>query len=180
MGWAWNTGRTSGTSPQSNYKFEKGHTHLIMSTENNAAVARDESVVTTFSANTLTILKNFAQIKLGDFVVARYVEALTLELKKAVEGAGDVSVNAAAARAVPGERPAVGGARQVTVLADVVAVDPVKSTISLKGPKGNVVTLAVHNPAQFKVVKEGDHVEATYTEAFALSVEPAPKPAAAK
>jgi len=36
-----------------------------MSTENNAAVARDESVVTTFSANTLTILKNFAQINKG-------------------------------------------------------------------------------------------------------------------
>lgn len=51
-----------------------------------------------------------------------------------------------------------------------------KSTISLRGPKGKVMTLAVHNPAQFTVVKEGDHVEATYTEAFALSVEPAAKP----
>jgi hypothetical protein len=42
------------------------------------------------------------------------------------------------------------------------------------------VTLAVRNPEQFKVVKKGDQVEVTYTEALALSVEPAPKPTAAK
>jgi hypothetical protein len=85
-----------------------------------------------------------------------------------------------AARAQPGGRPAVAGARQVTALADVTAVDPKKSTITLKGPRGNVVTLDVHNPDQFKVVKKGDQVEVTYTEALALSVEPAPKAAAAK
>ena len=41
------------------------------------------------------------------------------------------------------------------------------------------MTLNVQNPDQFKVVKKGDQVEVTYTEALALSVEPAPKPAAA-
>ena len=51
-----------------------------------------------------------------------------------------------------------------------------KGTISRKGPKGNVMTLAVNNPTQFTVVKKGDPVEATYTEAFALRVEPAAKP----
>jgi hypothetical protein len=73
----------------------------------------------------------------------------------------------------------VAGGRQVTVIADVTAVDPQKSTITLKGPRGNSVTLNVQNPDQFKVVKKGDQVEVTYTEALALSVEPAPKPAAA-
>ncbi len=125
-------------------------------------------------------VKNFDQIKLGDAVVARYVQALTLELKKTRVAAGDVAVKEAAAKAKPGERPAVAGARQVTVLADVVAVDPKASTITLKGPKGNQVVLPVENPDQFKVVKKGDQVEATYTEALALSVEPAPKAPAAK
>ncbi|MBK7592126.1 MAG: hypothetical protein IPI27_12800 [Betaproteobacteria bacterium] len=83
-----------------------------------------------------------------------------------------------AAKAKPGERPAVAGARQVTVLADVVAVNPKASTITLKGPRGNEVVLNVQNPDQFKVVRKGDQVEVTYTEALALSVEPAPKPAA--
>ena len=125
-------------------------------------------------------VKNFDQIKLGDFVVARYAEAITLELRKTRAAAGDVAVRQEAAKAKPGERPAVAGARQVTALADVTAVDPQKSTITLKGPRGKTVTLAVQNPEQFKVVKKGDQVEVTYTEALALSVEPAPKAAAKK
>jgi hypothetical protein len=123
-------------------------------------------------------VRNFDQIKVGDFVVARYAEALTLELRKTKVEAGDVAVREGAARAKPGERPAVAGAREVTAIADVIGVDPKKSTITLRGPRGNVVTLNVQNPDQFKVVKKGDQVEVTYTEALALSVEPAPKPAA--
>jgi ribosomal protein L6P/L9E len=125
-------------------------------------------------------VKNFDQIKVGDVVVARYVEALTLELKKSMGAAGGVALREDAVKAKAGERPAVVGARQITLIAEVVAVDPKASTITLKGPKGNLETLAVHNPDQFKVVKKGDQVEVTYTEALALSVEPAPKPAAAK
>ena len=122
-------------------------------------------------------VKNFDQIKLGDFVVARYAEALTLELKKTKVKAGEPIVTEAAVRAKPGERPAGAVAREVTAIADVIDVDAKKSTITLKGPRGNVVTLDVKNPDQFKVVKKGDQVEVTYTEALALSVEPAPKPA---
>ena len=125
-------------------------------------------------------VKNFDQMKVGDFVVVRYAQALTLELRKTRGPVGDVTVQQDAVRAKPGERPAVAGARQVTAIATVTAVDPKKSTITLKGPRGNVVTLDVQNPDQFKVVKKGDQVEVTYTEALALSVEPAPKPAAAK
>jgi hypothetical protein len=35
--------------------------------------------------------------------------------------------------------------------------------------------LDVQNPDHFKVVKVGDEVEVVYTEAVAISVEPAPK-----
>jgi hypothetical protein len=125
-------------------------------------------------------VRNFDQIKLGDFVVARYTESLTLELRKTKVKAGDVTVREEVARAKPGERPAGAGVREVTAIADVIGVDPKKSTITLKGPRGNVVTLNVQNPDQFKVVKKGDQVEVTYTEALAVSVEPAPKPAASK
>jgi hypothetical protein len=123
-------------------------------------------------------VKNFDQIKLGDFVVARYAQALTLELKKTKVKAGEPTVTEAAARAKPGERPAGAVGREVTAIADVIGVDAKKKTITLKGPRGNIVTLDVQNPDQFKVVKKGDQVEVTYTEALALSVEPAPKPAA--
>jgi hypothetical protein len=123
-------------------------------------------------------VKNFDQIKLGDFLVVRYVQALTLELMKTKASIREGKEREDVVRAQPGERPAIAGARQVTVIADVIGVDSKKKTITLKGPKGNVVTLDVQNPEQFKVVKKGDQVEATYTEALAVSVEPAPKPAA--
>lgn len=125
-------------------------------------------------------VKNFSQIKLGDFVVVRYAEALTLELRKTKDASGSVTVNTGAARAMPGERPAVAGAGEVTAIATVTAVDKKKSTITLKGPMGNLVMLPVQNPDQFKVVKKGDQVEVTYTEALALSVEPGSKPKAEK
>jgi hypothetical protein len=118
-------------------------------------------------------VRNFKQIRIGDMVVARYVRALSLELKKAKGGSRGITETDAAARAMPGDRPAGGVARQVTAIADVVAVDPKKMTITLKGPRGNVVDLHVRNPDHFKVVKKGDEVEVTYTEALALSVEQA-------
>jgi hypothetical protein len=118
-------------------------------------------------------VRNFDQIQLGDRVAVEYLEALTLELKK-TRTTGDPTETREVARAKPGERPAGAVRREVTVLADVVAVDPKKSIISLKGPRGNVVDLKVQNPDQFKVVKKGDQVEAVYTEAIAIAVTPAP------
>jgi hypothetical protein len=119
-------------------------------------------------------VRNFDQIRVGDSVVAKYVEALTLELKK-TKAPTDVKGEAAVVRSAPGSRPAGAVGREVTVLADVVAVDPKKSIISLKGPRGNIVDLKVQNPDHFKVVKKGDQVEAVYTEALAIAVTPAPK-----
>ena len=119
-------------------------------------------------------VKNFDQIKVGDGVVVKYVEAITLELKK-TKGKPDAKGEVAMARAAPGSRPAGAVGREIVVLADVVAVDPKKSIISLKGPRGNVIDLPVQNPDHFKVVKVGDQVEAVYTEAVAIAVTPAPK-----
>jgi len=124
-------------------------------------------------------VKNFDQIRVGDGVVARYQEALTLELKKA-KAPGGATETAVLARAKLGERPAGVAGREITVLADVVAVDPKKSIISLKGPRGNIIDLKVRNPDHFKVVKVGDQVEAVYTEALAVAVTPAPKAAGKK
>ena len=124
-------------------------------------------------------VKNFAQIKVGDDVKVAYLEAITMELKK-TKAPLDASVAADAARAAPGARPAGAVAREVTILADVVGVDPKASTISLKGPQGNVVELKVKNQDHFKVVKKGDQVEVVYSQALAIAVTPAPKKAAPK
>ena len=117
-------------------------------------------------------VKNFDQIKAGDKVALRYVEALSLELKKGGTAPVARTDSAMGGTAKPGEKPAAGVGRQIHVTANVVAVDAATQTVSLKGPK-QTVDLHVGDPEQFKLVKVGDQVEATYTEAVALSVEPA-------
>ena len=117
-------------------------------------------------------VKNFDKIKVGDMVAVRYLEALSLELKKNGGGIRERSEREGTATAQPGEQPAAGAARQVTVVADVMAVDPKRQTVTLRGPK-RTVELRLRDPNQIKLVKVGDQVEATYTEAIAVSVEPA-------
>ena len=115
-------------------------------------------------------VKNFDQLKVGDKVNLQYLEALTLELKK---GGGMIvsrSEKAGAASAKPGENPAAGAGRQVTIVADVVAVDPAKQIVTLKGPQ-RTVDLRISDPEQFKRIAKGDQVEAK--QAVALTVEPA-------
>ena len=119
-------------------------------------------------------VKNFAQMKVGDQVNIEYLEALTLELKK---GGGMIvqrTVKEGMAGAKPGEQPAGGAGRQVTIVADVVGVDAAKQTVTLRGPK-RTVDLRIPDPEQFKRVAKGDQVEATYTQAVAVVVEPAKK-----
>lgn len=76
--------------------------------------------------------------------------------------------------------PTFGGARGTRPGARSTRFGICAKTISLKGPRGNVVKLDVQNPDQFKVVKVGDEVLVTYTEAVAVSVEPAGKKPAVK
>jgi hypothetical protein len=125
-------------------------------------------------------VKRFDEIKLGDLVVVRYFQALTMELMKTKAGKPAMTEREGAARAPAGERPGGAIGREVTAVLDVLAVDPKKMTITVKGPRGNVVDLQVQNPDHFKVVKKSDQIEAVYREAVAVSLEPAPTKPAAK
>jgi Cu/Ag efflux protein CusF len=120
-------------------------------------------------------VKNFDRIAVGDDVVVRYIRAVSLDLRKAGGAAGAPVVTEGARQAAPGDRPAAAKGREIRAVAEVTAVDPKAGTITLKGPRGNSVPLAVKNPEHFKVVKKGDKVDVTYVEAVAVAVEPAAK-----
>jgi Cu/Ag efflux protein CusF len=124
-------------------------------------------------------VKNFDQIKVGDVVVARYLESLTLELKKGTAGIRERVESGGEAAAKPGERPAGAATREVRVTGDVIAVNAKKQTVKVRGPR-RTVELNVRDPEQFKLIKVGDQIEATFVEAIALSVEPTKKSAPAK
>jgi hypothetical protein len=121
--------------------------------------------------------RNLDQVKVGDKVTAEYTEAISLELKK--RGTSDgapPSVQQAMVRSPKGAKPGGVVGRQVTALATVVAVDPKKQIVTLRGPQGNEYDLDVVDPAQLKAVTKGDEVEVVYTEALAISVQSAPGP----
>ena len=120
-------------------------------------------------------VQNFDQIRVGDLVAVRYVEGLMLELRKGGTAKRERTERDVVQRAAAGERPAALTAHEVHVVAEVIALDPPTQTVRLRGPT-RVVDLRVQDPEQFKRVAVGDQVEATYTEAFAISVEPAGVP----
>jgi Cu/Ag efflux protein CusF len=119
-------------------------------------------------------VKNFDALKVGDNVDFEYVAALTLELKKGGGMPVQRTEQAGAAGAKPGQTPAGVVGRQVTVVADVVDVNTAKQTITLRGPK-QTVELAARDPEQLKRVAKGDQIEATYTQALAVTLVPTAK-----
>jgi hypothetical protein len=118
-------------------------------------------------------VRNFDQLRLGDVVNIEYTQALSLELKKTPAGNRPrVEQKSTLNRALEGAKPGGTAGNQVRVLADVVAVHPKDQLITLRGPEGHIVNLKVQDPEQLKHVKKGDHVQATYTESLAISVQP--------
>ncbi len=120
--------------------------------------------------------KKFDDIRVGDTVTVEYARALTLELKPA----GSVRSSSSQAASAPAPAGAVAGgavAKQVVIMANVTAVNTKEGYVTLRGPKGNSMDLAVPDPKQLKMVKVGDQVEAVYTEAMAITVEHTPKAA---
>jgi hypothetical protein len=104
-------------------------------------------------------------------VKAEYSQALTIMLKK---GNAPLTANETQTldRAPVGAKPGGSASREVTIMANVVAVDRQNGVVTLKGPQGNTVDLVVQDPEQLKRIKKGDQMQAVYTEAVAIAVEP--------
>jgi Cu/Ag efflux protein CusF len=119
-------------------------------------------------------VKNFDRLKVGDQVELAYVEALSLELKKGGKMVVGRTEQAGSAVAKPGTAPGGAVGRQVTVIAEVVSLDPAKQIVTLKGPQ-QTINLRIADPEQFRNIAKGDKVEAKFMQALAVAVEPAKK-----
>jgi hypothetical protein len=111
---------------------------------------------------------NLDKLKVGDRVNAAYYREVAVALHKPGEMAPKVTESVT-------ERGGI-TARQTTITAKVVSVDTEHNTVVLRGPQSVDHSLQVQDPemqAQLKKVKAGDNVEVTYTQAVAVSVEPA-------
>ncbi len=122
-------------------------------------------------------VKNFAQLKVGDLVFVRYAESLVLTLKKG-KGSGirERVETGTAGTAASGAEPGATAVTKVTMLADVVAKDAKKQTVTLRGAK-KTVTVRVDDAERLKSIKVGDQVEAVSTKILAINVSPAARAA---
>jgi len=117
-------------------------------------------------------VKNFDRLHVGDRVALQVFKSLTLELKKGSTAVVSRSEETAKVGGEAGQQPGGALGRQVTVMAEVIGVDAENQVVTLKGPNRSV-DLEVRDPEQFKLIAVGDRVEATYTEAVAVSISPA-------
>ena len=116
-------------------------------------------------------VKNLPQAQVGDKIVVRYNESVGLELRKG-EAGDPVAIDAAtAANSQPGQKPAAGGSKQITVQAYVEAIMAKEKTVTLRTPDGHFVDLYVRDPNVLASMAAGDNVVARYTEAVAVSIE---------
>jgi hypothetical protein len=142
------------------------------------AIQRDTRVVTlkdgkgkVFEVEVGDEARNFDQLKVGDIVTTQYRQAISLSLQK-TSGPRSATQQLIEQRSEPGAKPGGTIGREVTVIADVVAVNAKAKSVTLKGPQGNTMDVIVEDPEQLKNIRKGDQVKAVYTEAIAISVTP--------
>ena len=121
-------------------------------------------------------VRNLAQVKKGDRVVVRFTEGFAAQVVKPGTGVTGVQAETSVVRAAPGERPGATIGEQIRTTVKVYDVDPYANTIEVTGPRGYNRRLKVKDPqaiAFIRGLKKGDEVEVTFSEALAISVEPA-------
>jgi len=118
---------------------------------------------------------NLDRVKVGDRVLATYREAIGAQIRSSASGE-PASVRVSADVAEPGERPGASATSTVLVPVTIASVDSANDLVSFYGGDGLVRAIRVQTDearAFIRQLRVGDHVEVTFTEAFAISVEPA-------
>jgi hypothetical protein len=116
-------------------------------------------------------VKNLDQVKAGDEINATYAQSVALYVRKAGDqpSAGEMQTVQVAPK---GAKPGMMTTDTSEMTAKVEAIDYAKRTVTLKGPKGNVVTLAVDKRVKrFKAVKVGDDLVLRVTNAMLIDVQ---------
>jgi hypothetical protein len=124
-------------------------------------------------------VKNLPQVKIGDKVNIKYYRSAAASIVKLGDDAelGTVAVAATKATAAAGEKPAGAIGVKTTRRAEVVFVDPYQKFISFRSPDRGLRKISLKDTPDLQhyldELKKGDIVEVTYTEAMAISLEPA-------
>lgn len=116
-------------------------------------------------------IKNFDQIKKGDLLNVTYETAVAIELiKTKSDGIRSRVDTPSETVGKAGEKPSRTITNTTTIIADIVAVDRAKKTVSVKGPSGNITVVTVKNPQLLADVNVGEQVKVVYFDAMAASI----------
>ena len=129
--------------------------------------AADGSVDTVVCGPDVT---RFDALKVGDKVTFRYHESVVFQIRKAGDAAPRAGDNAAVTR-TPGAKPGGTMSQQLTARVTVEAIDMKVPSVRVKTDDGRKITAKVEDAKNLAGVKVGDHVEITYTQALAISVQ---------
>jgi hypothetical protein len=127
-------------------------------------------------------VRNFAQIHVGDRLVASYYVAVTAQLGsnsgRDAGGGGTQPLSTTTSYGAPlGSSPAGAVAHTTTMTVKIEAVDPAAQTVSFIRPDGTHRTVQANSPEMrefIKTLSPGDDVDVTYTEAIAVEMHPVP------
>jgi hypothetical protein len=115
--------------------------------------------------------KKLDAVAVGDPVVAAFIEALALRVKKVPGGTPGVSVTEARMASHPGETSSGAVGRELVVTATITAIDRKAQTVTIKRPRGNTETIKVKDATDLTGVEAGDVAELTYTQALAVTLD---------
>ena len=104
-------------------------------------------------------MEGFKNLKVGDQVTATYFNALAVRIRKPGDPAPTAAPSTTTTRkeGTPGSETR----REQTFTVTVESVDAAAPSVTVKGPEGRVVTLAVSDPKTLDNVKAGDTVDVT-------------------
>jgi len=120
---------------------------------------------------------NFPQIHVGDEVKVKYTVAVAANITKS-KATPTTTLDTQAHTAPEGAKPSASVGATISTTVQIESVDTSFETVTFKRPDGFVRTIAPASPEGkkfIKTLKKGDMVDVSYTEALAISVEPAKK-----
>lgn len=116
-------------------------------------------------------VSRFENLKVGDRVTFRYYESVVSALRRPGQPARpDESAGVVAS---PGNRPGGTISTQTTATVTIQAIDTKAPSVTVKSKEGRVLSFRVQDRKNLEGYKVGDTVDVTYTQALAISVEPA-------
>lgn len=155
----------------------KGAAQAVQIRATISAIDKDKGTVTLKGPQGRTVTlevrdkQKFDVIKVGDPVVAKYVEALVVKVVKSGSASPGVSMQEARVTSKPGENPAGAIGREISITATVTAINKKAHTVTIKGPDGSTDTVKATNPKNLDAIKVGDLVDITYTQALAVALD---------